>query len=356
MGTRAGAPLKARQLVTLGASSLLVAISIGIVIFKLRNWPVSPDFTTLWAGARFAVTEPHKTYDWAAVTAAQMNLRPPVGPLPFSYPPSALPLFAPFALLPFWPAYGLWTILSGGAFWTAARRVTTRASLVFATPHMVLALLLGQTTLWIGSLLIWGVTLLRSRPLVAGLLFGIAAAIKPQLAVMIPVALLASRHSGAIAGAAAGFIAMLLLSLPFGPFLWADWRSVLGGHSAIVSGYGLDILGASPLMALRVLGMPLYLHALFVAGAITLVWIAFRRDDTNKRVLVLLAATLLATPYAIRYELAMLGPSFVDALLTGTARGLIIALPLYCLNVLTIVPALIVSMVATLSRARGKSG
>jgi hypothetical protein len=140
---------------------------------------------------------------------------------------------------------------------------------------------------------------------------------------------------------------MLLLSLPFGIFLWTDWIQMLGEHPSIVSGYGLDALGASPLMGLAALGLPLFLHALFVGFAIWLVWRAFRLDDVRRQVLVLLAATLLATPYAIRYEVGMLAPSLVDALLAGTARGLLIALPLYCLNVLTIVPALVVSGVAT---------
>lgn len=97
------------------------------------------------------------------------------------------------------------------------------------------------------------------------------------------------------------------------------------------------------MMALKVLGLPLYLHTLFVGLASWLVWRAFRADDVKQQVLVLLAATLLATPYAIRYGVGMLAPSLVDALMAGTARGLLIALPLYCLNVLTIVPALIIS-------------
>jgi hypothetical protein len=345
MGTLAAMPSRVRGAVTLGASLLLVAISIALLIQRIRNWPITPDFTMLWAGARFAVTQPHKTYDWAAVTAAQMSLRPPVGPLPFPYPPSALPLIAPFGLLPFWPAFWLWTLLSAAAFWTAARRITSSVPLAFAAPATILALVLGQTTLWIGTLLIWGVTLLRTRPALAGFLFGVAAAIKPQFAIMVPVALLAGRQWMAIAGAATGLGAMLLLSLPFGPFLWRDWAVVLGEHPAIVSGYGLDVVGASPMMLLKTAGLPRSLHAAFVALSIWLVWRAFRADDVKRRVLVLLAGTLLATPYAIRYELGMLAPSLVDALLTGTARGLLIALPLYCLNVFTIVPALIASAV-----------
>jgi hypothetical protein len=339
-------PSKVRGAVTLGASLLLVTISVALLIPRILNWPIAPDLTAFWTGARFAVFRPHDTYNWVAVTAAQMNLRPPVGPLPFFYPPSALPLMVPFGLLPFWPAFWLWTLLSAAAFWTAARRITSNSLLTFAMPMVGLDLLLGQTTLWIGALLIGGVTLLRTRPAIAGVLLGVAAAIKPQFAIMLPVALLAGRHWVAIAGAIAGLCAMLLLSLPFGPFLWRDWASVVGGVTNVVAVYGLNVLGASPMMALKVLGLPLYLHAIFVAFAIWLVWRAFRTEDVKRQVLVLMTGTLLATPYALRYELGMLAPSLVDALLAGTARGLLIALPLYCLNVFTIVPALVVSSIA----------
>lgn len=348
MGTRAVRLFNIRAAATVGAIFLLLAISIALLVPRFLNWPITPDFTILWAGARFAINQPHDTYNVAAVTAAQMGLRPPVGPLPFAYPPSALPLMAPFGLLPFWPAFWLWTALSAVAFWSAARRISSNSLLVFAAPPMVLATVLGQTTLWIGALLIWGVLLLKTRPFTSGLLFGIAAAIKPQFAIMVPIALLAGRHWRAIGGGSAGLVGMLLLSLLLGPFLWVEWGKSIGAFPAVVSGYGLDFLGASPLMALKVLGLPLYLHSLFVGLAIWLVWRAFRADDVKQQVLILLTATLLATPYAIRYEVGMLAPSLVDALLAGTARGLLIALPLYCLNVLTIVPALAVSGVAAM--------
>ena len=51
----------------------------------------------------------------------------------------------------------------------------------------------------------------------------------------------------------------------------------------------------------------------------------------------------------------MIAPSLIDALLTGTARGLLIALPLYCLNVFTIVPALIVSSIAAITQREMKA-
>jgi hypothetical protein len=354
MGALAVGQIGIRTALRMAAVLLFVAISIALLVPRLVDWPISPDFTMLWAGARFAVTRPHDTYDIAAVTAAQMSIRPPVGPLPFPYPPSALPLMAPFGLLPFWPAYFAWTGLSALAFWTAAQRITWAPWLAFATPHMVLAVVLGQTTLWVGALLIWSVFWLRERPMLAGLLFGIAAAIKPQFAILVPVALLAGRHWTAVIGAVAGFAAMLILSLPFGVFLWPEWLTMISKHPAIVSGYGLDVLGATPMLALKVLGVPLYLDVPFVILAVWLAWLAFRGSDVKKQVLVLLTATLIASPYAIRYELAMLSPSLIDALLAGTARGLLIALPLYCLNVLAIVPALIASVLAETGARRPK--
>ena len=102
------------------------------------------------------------------------------------------------------------------------------------------------------------------------------------------------------------------------------------------------------MMALKVLGLPRPLYALFVMLAIWMTWRAFRVGDFKQQLLILLAATLIASPYSIRYELAMLAPSLVEALWSGTARGLLIALPLYCLTVLTIVPAIVTSAVVAL--------
>jgi hypothetical protein len=264
MATRAKESFNYRSAIPYAASLLLVAISIALLIPRLRNWPVTPDFTMLWAGARIAVTRPHDTYDWAAVTAAQMNLRPPVGPLPFPYPPSALPLMAPFGLLPSLAgvlALDLLvsrSLLDRGAanHFSSALRLhhaadDSRAGSGPDDPMDRCANDLGRDP----------------SPDAArdwGLLFGVIAAIKPQFAILVPVALIAGRHWLAIAGSAGGLAAMLLLSLPFGSFLWHDWASVLGEHPAIVSSYGLNALRTSPMMALKLLGLPLYLHVIFV--------------------------------------------------------------------------------------------
>ena len=83
---------------------------------------IIPDFTMLWTGGHFGLHSPSLVYDVDAMTAAQQTLRAraKAGPLPFIYPPTTLFVLVPFALVPFWPAYVLWTIAGAVAFWTAA--------------------------------------------------------------------------------------------------------------------------------------------------------------------------------------------------------------------------------------------
>lgn len=342
-----------RRVVRIAAQAMAVAalvISLALVNRFIR-WGAVPDLTMLWAGASLALDRPELTYDVTEVTSAQLHLRePPPGPLPFVYPPSSLPLLAPFALLPFWPAFWAWTAISVIAFWTAARRVASgwAIPLAFLSPPALLNLFLGQTAMVIGAAVIWAVSLLHSRPFIAGVLFGLAAAVKPQSVLLAPLALLAGRHRIAFYGTAAGWLAMVALSLPFGPGLWANWIEALGGFQQVLGGYNLHHAGATPAMAARSLGFPviwpIQLVGIVAGGAI--VWQGFRIRDTAIRVLALVCGTLLASPYAMAYDLTMLAPAAAAGLFLGSTRGLLIASPMLALNVFTAVPALLAAGIA----------
>jgi len=61
-----------------------------------------PDFTIFWTAGRFALTDPSQVYNTKTMTVAQAwAVNPIQGPRPFSYPPSALLMMAPFGLMPF---------------------------------------------------------------------------------------------------------------------------------------------------------------------------------------------------------------------------------------------------------------
>lgn len=325
---------------------LWLAMSLYYVLPRIMSWSVLPDFTVFWSAGRVA-----NPYDTQALTLAQaFAVNPANGPRPFPYPPPALFLVMPFALLPFWTAYWVWNAVSAAAFWSAARRVVSApaAALAMAAPHTMLVFILGQTSLLLGALVIWSLSLLRSRPFLAGVLVGLAGAIKPQVALLAPVAFISGRHWRALAGAAAGLVASVLASLPFG--LWDDWLSVIRAFPSIIEQYKLFVLGATPAMAARTLGVPIApIQIAGIVAGVWIVWMGFRRDDLQFRLISLVCGTLLASPYAMRYELAILSPVFAAALLS---RRPLVAAPAFMMHSVTIVPATLVSAISSAVEGR----
>lgn len=296
----------------------------------------------MWAGAR--ATNP---YDIGEVTSLQTWLGGARGPRAFVYPPSSLPIFFPFGLLPFWPAFWAWTALSAALFWLGARQITKHAALSFLAPQVVLSIGLGQTALFTGAATLWGVSLLKSRPFLAGLCFGVGAALKPQCFLLAPIAFASGRHWKAFGGAV---LAWSVFAIP-AVAMWPDWWRVAQQLPGIIARYYPYIVSyeATPSYFAHAIGAPALLFQ--VAGivlGVAVVWAAFRSEDNVTRVIGLISGTLLASPYALRYELAALAPALVDSFMLGTLRGGLAALPLLCMNVLTIVPAITISALSAL--------
>jgi hypothetical protein len=291
----------------------------------------------MWAGARAV-----NPYDAREVTQLQTGLRQITSSMPFMYPPSALPLYFPFGLFRFWIAFAAWTSLSIILFWAAARTITKHAALSFLSPHVVLSIALGQTALFTGAATMWGISLLFSQPVLAGACFGIGAALKPQCFFLTPIALVSGRHWRGLAGLV---LAWALLAIPTLP-LWAEWlqmTSTLPGFLAKNYAYLVNY-GATPKYFAQAFGLPiLWFQFAGICLGVWIVWKAFRSKDKVTRTIGLIAGTLIASPYALRYELAALAPALVASYMSNTLRGAIIAIPLFCLNVITIFPGLLIS-------------
>ena len=341
--------------VVLICAMLLVAIV--PLLPRIIHLILIPDFTMFWMGGRFGLFAPSLLYDVDALTAAQAGLRigAKPGPLPFIYPPTTLPFLVPFALVPFWPAYALWTIAGAVAFWTAARRLTSGwiATLSVFSPAGVLVLILGQTSFMVGAAILWSLALLRERPILSGALMAVAAAIKPQSAILAPVAFIAARNWRALIAAGCTWLVIAFVSLAFGPRLWLDWIEDLPSFHEILVYWKLYQLGATPLMLARFLHLDptAFLVAGVVAG-VAVAWIGMKSDDLNTRALAFVGGTMLASPYAMNYELVMMAPMLIAAALTTTLTGLVIALPLVASRVYAIVPSLAVSVALALWTSR----
>jgi hypothetical protein len=332
-----------------------LVISTWLVAPRIIQWGLLPDFTVFWAAAKLALTAPHKVYDVAAMGAAQAwAIAPSKGPRFFPYPPTALLFVAPFGLLPFWAAFWSWTILSILVFWSAVRRMASgwAVPLALAMPHTILVLLLGQTTLFAASATIWAISLLEKRPAVAGLLFGLVAAFKPQSALVAPLVFIRLRDWRLASGAAGSFASLCLLSLMFGSGLWLSWITNLGLFPQMVSHYHLEIIGATPRMAAIGLHLDTRTIAIFqllgVIGGVAIVWAGFGSTDALVRLQCFAVGCLLASPYAMRYEIAMLAPVIATAMIRAEPRSILVVLPAYAFDAVSAVASMVVSSATSL--------
>jgi hypothetical protein len=273
-------------------------------------WPGKSDFVSFWAAGRLALSgHPELAYDIAAHHAAEQAVGPVGGLLPFSYPPPFLALVTPFALLPFGAAFFAWVGATLLLYAWAARRVAPLAY-AFAIPAGYINLLIGQNGFLFSGIFILGLTLVRSNPWIAGMVLG-TLVMKPQIALVLPVAMLAGREWRVIGGAACSAAALLLLGLVL--FGWSSYQGFFDILPQFVAFMREGRLTwdemASPFALARSAGVPQQL-ALAIHGAIAAVaalvtarawWL---RLDT--RVPILAAATLLAPPYLLTYDALLL--------------------------------------------------
>lgn len=268
------------------------------------------DFSCFWAGAKAALGEPARIYDFGRISALQGW---PLGAgrlRPYVYPPTALFVFIPFALPSYWTGYVLWVLLTGGLFLWAARRIGAPWPLVLLAPPVLLVAQCGQVTLLMGALVLAGLSLSR-RPVLAGVLLGLAAAIKPQFMILVPLALLAEgRWRSLVAAGLTGLGLCLAATLAWSPQIWLDWLEALPRFNALIfHDRGLTEDAITPFAALVATGHQGAWAFLLAPLAAGLVWFGFRRtQDLADRSLILFGATVLVTPYAMNYELALFAP------------------------------------------------
>jgi len=205
--------------------------------------------------------------------------------LGFLYPPHALLLFIPFAVVPYIPGYLVWNAVTTVFFYWAARPYCPEGFpriLVVLTPAALTCLDFGQTGLLFGAL--WLLAFQGKWAAVAFLTF------KPQLG-LLSILSLKDRRS---------FVNCILLSAAliatsaaiFGPSSWVDFINTSLGHADQIGQRKRWLFaGVSPAIAYGLLGWIPFA----VAGALLLA----------RQVNVFTAATaaLLISPYGFHYDM-----------------------------------------------------
>lgn len=291
----------------------------------LSFWSVS---AALWRGRLALVYDPPALAAWERSLAGSAPLD---GYYAWFYPPLALLLVAPLALLPYLWSLALWLGLGLAAYLATLWRILkSRLGLVAALgfPAVFVTLSHGQNAFLTTALLGSALLLLPRRPAAAGVLAG-ALAFKPQLALLLPVALLAGRHWRALMAAAATVLGLSLLTLLlFGPVPWQGFlASTRFSRATLELGLVPFSKQQSVFAAARLLGGSIaaaYLaQALASAGAAAgIVWAWRQPVAQDLKNAALVVAGLVAAPFLLDYDLLLLALPIAWMVPYARARGL----------------------------------
>jgi hypothetical protein len=258
--------------------------------------------------------------------------------MPWLYPPTFLLLVTPLALLPPIVTYFLFVGISTFLFaaGTLCLSGLTRSFggsrlswlVVAACPCVFVPAMFGQNSLLTAGIAALALHWLRRHPVPAGLCIGLLA-IKPQMAVLLPLVLFAARAWRALAAAALtatlfGAVSVLVCGAQSVHLFLVN--TALARETLLEQTRGYWLASPTTFAVLREDGVPLAAAyaaqacvALIAAAAAWHVWRTTR--DTRLRGASLVVATLLANPYVWHYELAWLGIAMACLTALGLDKG-----------------------------------
>ena len=295
----------------------LGAIGIGAFIayallydwFQLGDIRHSGDFWALWSYGQILHTDGATAlYDPVRLHALQVGLGMDETDFnPFPYPPMFLLLIWPLGLMPFGVGFVVWTGVTLGLFLWAACAGWRWVPLALVLPVTTLGIISGQSGFLAGALLLGGFRALE-RPWWAGLSLGLLT-YKPQLGVLVPVALLALGAWRVIGAASLAALALAgAATALFGAGVWAAWLSALPQYARFFAAkslrYELMPTAGAGLTMLGVPGVPFWQAVIFLVMA-ACVWHAYRGGPSPRASLILASATVVATPHAFVYDTPM---------------------------------------------------
>ena len=293
-----------------------VGVSLVFLIFAVwalqanQFWPKGADYVSFWAAGRLALAgHAELAYDTTAHAVVELTAGHARGLLPFAYPPPFLAVVAPAAVFGYAAAFCVWVAATGAFYAWAARRVVA-LPYAFAMPPAYINLRTGQTGFLMTGIFVAGLTLIEANPWLAGAILGLML-FKPQLALLLPIAMLAGREWRVIGGAILSVCALLLLGLLL--FGWSSYRGffeMMPQVAALLRDGRLPSNALASAFALaRSAGLPqsgaLLIHALVALAATVLTARAWWLR-TDERVPILAAATMLIPPYIFTYDALVL--------------------------------------------------
>jgi hypothetical protein len=321
----------------LGAAAVVLNVALGPYPMTAAKEVAFPDYVAHWTGGRLLLEgRVDSLYDPAVQAELQRRELPESsGLFWFVSPPPAAFLYLPLAALPYAVSALLWTVLTAACLAAAvvlarplmagrARDYPVLVIVFVASPAVLELVGAGQDSGLALLLIMVGLRLLLSRrDVLAGgvLALGI---FKPQLFVLVPLALLAQQRFRAVAsflGTAVSLCAASLLVL--GADVWRSWWAAIASplyQSGVQVGQTWKMQSVSAL--LTSFGAPQALaYGVLVLGAVVLVHrVARTRSDTAQVWALTLLTTVVCSPHVMSYDLVVLLP-VLTYLASGPTRA-----------------------------------
>jgi hypothetical protein len=290
-------------------------IGLGVVtaalVLDVTHLPrhIGIDFHTYFAAATVGLQQGWShIYDQSLLAAVQKQLVPGDWSQPFLSPPPVAWLVSPLTIFPYWVAFGVWAVFTFVAFvvalgWSGASTGVSRWIAVVAAlaPWWVLhAVSLGQVVPLVAAGVVVAWRLLReNRDIAAGIALSVIF-LKPNTAILVPLALLVAGRYRAFAswlavGGVLAMIAALLLGVQGISAYVNELRAPLPGGADALTLHGA--VGASGVVALGL--------RVLIVGAV--LGIAFRlRGSPGLAVPVAVVGSMLVSPYLHASDLCLL--------------------------------------------------
>ncbi len=315
-----------------GLGLLWIGLSHGGI--DITGKPIGTDFISFWAASKLALAgDPMAAYDVARHGATEAAIFPgtDIGYYAFFYPPLFLLICLPLALLPYGAALAAWLGVTGAAYLRVVMRFGLRGRgdllALLAFPAVFTTVGHGQNAFLSGALFGGAILALPRRPVLAGLLLGILA-FKPHLGLLVPIFLVASGAWLAASVATATVLALCLVSaLVFGPAIWTAFLSAAPlARASLEHGLVGPEKMTSVFAALQLWGAPVggayAAQGLAIVGvAMVLVRLVRARPGSASAGPALVAVSLLASPFLLDYDLALLAIPLAHVFARGRQAG-----------------------------------
>lgn len=319
--------------------ALFLVIVFGLVWVLMSNDMVDPkgqplgyDFITFWAASQIALSgHAQDAYSMPQLYKA-MQIAVPTAKSEYlwSYPPSFYLVILPLALLPYILAYCAFMLSTLGAYVLVLRRII-RGNIAMwclaAFSGLWVNLINGQNAFLTAALCGAALLCVERRPVLAGLFIGLLA-VKPHLALLFPVALIAIGAWRTFITAAVTVIAFMGISTAtLGTAVLNEFLSSLGALRIFLESGSCPWTKMPSVFAfMRLLGTPVpgayFVHCIVAMGAVIVVWRVWRRcQDPKLRSAALMTATFLVSPYVYYYDLAWLAFPIAWLALDGLYKG-----------------------------------